>query len=128
MGKLRSYGFPTVEKSVNLTQLQSGKEHTEIELKFGPDEAYFVVFRDVAASTVVKPAPWSKKEQQVADLSSDWKLGFSNGGSTSMNQLCCWTKLNQDSLKYHSGTATYTKTFTLSDQQLAKAGEYVVDL
>jgi len=127
-GKVAELWHPDSGELCKLNAVQSGNEHSEIELQFGPDEAYFVVFRDSAVATAAKPAPWSKKEQQVADLSSDWKLGFSNGGSTSMNQLCSWTKLNQDSLKYHSGTATYTKKFTVTEQQLAKAGEYVIDL
>jgi len=125
-GKLPELWFPDSGEICKLNAAQSGNGHTEIELQFGPHEAYFVVFRDSAAATAVKPAPWSKKEQQIADLSSDWKLNFSNGESASMAQLQSWTKL--DKVKYHSGTATYTKSFTLSDQQLAKAGEYVVDL
>ncbi len=64
----------------------------------------------------------------MADLSSDWNVAFSNGESASMAQLCSWTKLDEDRLKYHSGTATYQKTFTLSKQQLAKASEMLVDL
>ena len=127
-GKVPELWFPDSGEIYKLKGAQSRGGHTEVELQFGPDEAYFVVFRDSAVATAVKPAPWSQKEHQIADLSSDWKVDFSNGGSTFMTQLRSWTKLNEDSLKYHSGTATYTKTFTVSKQQLAKAGEYVIDL
>ena len=45
-----------------------------------------------------------------------------------MSQLRSWTNLDEERLKYHSGTATYQKTFSLSKEQLATAGEMVVDL
>ncbi|VGO13511.1 hypothetical protein PDESU_02068 [Pontiella desulfatans] len=125
-GKVPELWFPDSGEICKLSATPSGSEHTEIELKFGPNEAYFVVFRDPSVATATKPAPWSKKEQQIADLSSDWNLNFSNGGSASMAQLQSWTKL--DKLKYHSGTATYQKTFALTKQQLAKADEMLIDL
>jgi hypothetical protein len=127
-GKVPELWFPDTGEICKLNATQSGNEHTELELQLGPDEAYFVVFRDPAASTAKEPAPWSKPEVELADLSSDWNVAFSNGESASMAQLCSWTKLDEGRLKYHSGTATYQKTFTLSKQQLAKAGEMLVDL
>lgn len=125
-GKVPELWFPDTGEICKLNATQSGNGHTELELQLGPDEAYFVVFRDPAGSPAKKPAPWSKQEVKLADLSSGWKVAFSNGESASMSQLCSWTKLNE--VKYHSGTATYQKTFSLTKQQLAKAGEMVVDL
>ena len=127
-GKVAELWFPDTGEVCALKPLQAGGEHTEVELQLGPNEAYFVVFRDPAVSTAKEPAPWSEKEVELADLSSDWKLAFSNGGSTSMSQLRSWTNLDEERLKYHSGTATYQKTFSLSKEQLATAGEMVVDL
>jgi len=127
-GKVPELWFPDTGEIRALKGTQNKGEHTEVELQIGPDEAYFVVFRDPDDSTAVKPVPWLKQEFEWADLSSDWNVAFSNGGSASMAQLCSWTKLNEDRLKYHSGTATYQKTFTLSKQQLAKGDEIFIDL
>jgi hypothetical protein len=127
-GKVPELWFPDTGEIRALKPLQAKGEHTEIELQLGPDEAYFVVFRDPAVATAKKTAPWSKPDLELADLSADWKLGFSNGGSASMAQLSSWTKLNEDRLKYHSGTANYQKTFTLFKKQLDTAKEFYVDL
>ena len=45
-----------------------------------------------------------------------------------MSDLASWTQLNEERLKFHSGTATYQKTFTLSKKQLDKSKEFYLDL
>ena len=127
-GKVAELWFPDSGTICKLDAVPSGNEHTAIELRFGPSEAYFVVFRDAAAATAERAVPWSTTEQPLADLSADWDLRFSNGGSASMTELASWTQLNEERLKFHSGTATYQKTFTLSKKQLDSAKEFYLDL
>ena len=83
-------------------QAVEGKgEHTEVELRFG-------WMRPILSSSGScclhgrKPRSWSSESKQIADLSSDWNLEFSNGGSASMPKLRSWTELDENQLKYHS--------------------------
>ena len=69
-GKVPELWFPDTGEIRALKPLQAKGEHTEIELQLGPDEAYFVVFRDPAVATAKKTAPWSKPELELADLSA----------------------------------------------------------
>jgi len=85
-----------------------------VSLHFGPTESYFIVFRDAAKATATEPAPWLRSEKFVQDLSSDWSVSFQTGKTNltePMTKLLSWTELKDESAKYHSGTATYRKTF-----------------
>lgn len=127
-GKVAELWFPDSGTICKLETVPSGNEHTAIELKLGPDESYFVVFRDAPAATAEQAVPWSITEQPLADLSADWDVRFSNGGSASMTELASWTQLNEERLKFHSGAATYQKTFTLFKKQLDASKEIYLDL
>jgi len=127
-GKVPELWFPDTGEICAVKPSQTEGEHTEVELRFGPHEAYFVVFRDPAVSTAENPVPWSGKELRIANLSSDWKLAFSNGGSASMPQLHSWTDLEEEHLKYHSGSVIYQKIFSLSEELLAGGAERFIDL
>lgn len=127
-GKVAELWFPDSGTICKLEAVPSGNEHTAIELKLGPDEAYFVVFRDGASATAEQSVPWSTTEQSLVDLSADWDVRFSNGGSASMTELSSWTQLNEAPLKFHSGTATYQKALALSKKQLDESKEFYLDL
>jgi hypothetical protein len=47
---------------------------------------------------------------------------------TTFTQLASWTESSNETIKYFSGTATYTKTFTLPKGYLAKNRRLVLDL
>jgi hypothetical protein len=89
--------------------------HTEVTLHFDPGEAYFVVFRAPGRASATEPAPWHKSSRLVKDLSEDWTAEFMTEETTTidMPKLVSWTELEDDTLRHHSGTATYRKTFDL---------------
>ena len=90
---------------------KTGNGSTQVGLHFDAEEAYFIVFRD--AHTATATPPWSQSEKAIADLSQGWKVEFPNRKSFEMPELVSWPALKEDLLKYHSGIATYQKTFTM---------------
>jgi hypothetical protein len=104
---------PDSGKIHRLTQVRTAGAHTEFQLHFGPEEAYFVVFREPGQATAKQPAPWLTLSKAVMDLSQDWTVEFATETPTTihMPKLVPWPKLEEDTLRFHSGTATYRKTF-----------------
>ncbi len=72
-----------------------------------------------------------KSGNEIIDLSTDWSIHFdpkwSGPENIQANQLKSWTEFENPNVKYYSGTATYTKTFSLSDQDL-KDHRLILDL
>ncbi len=54
------------------------------------------------------------------DLSSDWEVRFDGPGQqVAMQRLVSWTDLPKPELKYHSGTASYSREIFVAQQSLA---------
>jgi hypothetical protein len=111
-GKKPEIWMPDRGKIYQITEMETQDGHTELALKFGPDESYFVVFRDPGEASADKPAPWLNSTEMVMDLSGGWTVGFPENKTIKMPNLISWTGLEDDALKHHSGTATYRKAFT----------------
>jgi hypothetical protein len=94
---------------------------TIVKLYFEPRRSWFVVFRKPASTS------GSNKEHvpryfKIIDLSKDWQVQFDQklGGPKNLQSfpsLESWTNLANDSIRYYSGTAVYTKRFVLSNEQ-----------
>ena len=61
------------------------------------------------------------------DLTDDWYVEFPHK-SIKFNQLISWTESMDDSIKFFSGTATYTKTFTIPKNFRQKDLRLLLDL
>ena len=93
-------------------------EHNEtgikVPLRFLPAQSWFVVFTDeknAGNATVNFP-----EYEEITDLSSDWKVAFNSEKrgpqqSLQFENLTDWSKHENDSVKYYSGTARYSKSF-----------------
>ena len=119
-GKTPEVWFADSGKVCRLPDVKTVGEHTETQLHFGPDEAYFVVFRESDQASAQEPVPWLKSEQVVMDLSEGWTVEFTTEKATTiaMPELVSWTELEEKSARYHSGTATYIKTFELPKSRI----------
>ncbi len=105
---------------------------TSVPLTLQPLQSAFIVFRKAANNSNSKnsianfPKPVSSK-----DISSNWLIKFDNNmrgpkNAVVFNQLIDWSKNKNDSIKYYSGAAIYSKTF---QAQKLKTGEKMfVDL
>jgi len=84
-------------------------------LEFGPEDSFFVVFRESAteASRQIANSAW----QSIAILDGAWDVAFEPGrGAPASTRLAALAPLNahvQQGIRYFSGVATYTKSFML---------------
>lgn len=93
---------------------------TTLPLQFDRFDSYFVMFRKPIATDVAGDTEGnSPKLVQVQALTGLWNVAFDPawGGptNTEFSELVSWTQRPEEGIKYYSGTATYRKTFDLSD-------------
>ncbi len=93
----------------------------EIDLEFAPSESFFVVFRSAIVAGV-RPTDLSNFPPVKPALPLDaakWTVAFDPawGGPASINfdRLIDWKDHTDPGIKYYSGTATYSTTFTADD-------------
>lgn len=99
---------------------------TVLRLEFEPAQSFFIVFRraaNVADKIDEKNFPAFESEKE---LSGEWTVQFDSkwGGPekpVTFKELEDWTKRPEPGIKYFSGTATYRKTFDLTDREFAHA-------
>ncbi len=105
-------------------QIKDGR--TIVPLKFESWGAYFIVFGDSRDRS--RPVPTTVTETVIATISSPWKIIFPvNGKDVAYNAsaLTSWSDNTDTDIKYFSGTATYTNTFSPPRPQ---KGSYFLDL
>ncbi len=85
---------------------------TSVPLHFEADGSTFIVFDDVDSVPSRTVAPRTLTTLQ--DLTGEWTLTFPKAGPRATGgSLQSWTESSDPAVKYFSGTATYTRTFTL---------------
>jgi len=106
-----------------LPSFVSNTKTTAVPLKLAPYESAFIVFRNKAEKNEVSditknyPAP-----EIIADLKGPWRVSFDPAFRGPANPVVFetlqdWTTSLNDSIKYYSGAATYSITFTLPDNR-----------
>jgi hypothetical protein len=110
-----------------------------IELMMDPLASRFVVFRDRSTG---KNDPGlgtdlqfgfsgSADKTERIDITDKWKVSFNPGmgGPTAfqMDRLTSWPDVDSTGVKYYSGTATYSREFTVDEGMLAKKPAVYVD-
>lgn len=103
---------------------------TNMDLTLPPYGTVFVVFdhgKTGKKSVVSKAEPETIRTDTIK---GQWKVSFSEkwGGPKSflMDSLISWTESKNDSLKYYSGNATYTRSFYL--KKTGKSSHVALDL
>jgi len=95
---------------------------TFVPLDFDPCGSWFVVFREPARVHPATAKSNSHSLQLLSELDGPWTVHFDPkwGGpeSAQFDQLESWTTRPEPGIKFYSGTATYKKTFELSNSEL----------
>jgi hypothetical protein len=99
---------------------------TTLPLEFAPYGSSFVVFRKPETKSGASPASNYPSYTVMRELSGPWMVRFDPewGGPASAEfaELVSWTKRPEDGVQHYSGTATYVKTFAVSDADLPSGG------
>lgn len=108
--------------------IADGRTTVHVDMK--PYDAFFLVFRDEATAASYTPAV--EQELPVLTLDTDWTVRFQEGmgapsGAVPMPRLQSYTEIDDEAIRYFSGTATYEKTFSLP-AKIDKRSRYVLDL
>lgn len=99
--------------SGSLTRAPAG---AALPLALAPYESRVLVLSDTALAAAEAPRPGAPTV--LADLGRDWQVAFPGTlGSRAMPQLRSWTE--DESTRYFSGVATYSKTVELGAAELA---------
>lgn len=102
-------------------EIKDGRTH--IPLLFESWDAYFILFQESTTQTSLSLPV--KKESVALAIDGDWKVDF--GGKTAdFAQLGSWSEQTDPEIKYFSGTASYSKTFTLPEK--SETSSYLLDL
>ena len=103
---------------------------TSIPLKMEVDRSWFLVFSNASNEFVGKATVENTPEYQVAQIiDTSWNIDFESKNiapkTITTTKLMDWSKSEDDLLKYYSGTANYTTTFSY---QKSDAKEVQIDL
>ena len=125
---------PLTGESVILSEYSINGEYTSIPIRFEPLQSFFVVFSQekqtlTAARKTKKNFPPRNK---IINLDGPWKLTFDpkwgGPGEIQFEQLADWSKRPEQGIKFFSGTVTYQKTFSFSDDLFNKAIPIFINL
>jgi len=118
------------EGRVEPVSYQLTKEGVRVPLNLSADEAVFVVFRRNSVESAWT-AP-SIKKQALAQLDGPWAVQFQSGrgapGSSTFDRLFDWSTSGDQSVRYFSGEATYTKTISVPKAWMKPGRRLVLDL
>ena len=123
-GKTPELWNPVTGKTEKVSyQIKDGR--TIIPLKFESWDAYFIIFSKNGTNPVSSYTRPSKTETPLTQISNPWKVSF-NDKSATFDKLNSWTENTDADIKYFSGTATYTNTFSIT--YINKSARYILDL
>jgi hypothetical protein len=123
---------PTTGSMRSLPAFNQIGNATAVPMKLAPNESVFIVFRNAsgnAANSNVEanyPTP-----VLLDDFPTPWTVQFDNSQRGPVkpqifNTLTDWTTSTNDSIKYYSGTATYSQQFKLKKD--AKGQKVIISL
>ena len=110
-----------------------GDGGTTVTLELPPYGSQFVVFRRaIAADAAGKAVSNQPRLVPTLDIKGPWKVSFDQAfggpGPVEFPELVDWTKRPEDGIRYYSGKATYVKSFTLTEAQVAEKNRLSLDL
>lgn len=108
-------------------RMEGGDTHVQLNLQ--PYEAVFIVFKEKTTESSYTVAP--RTETPVLALNDNWTIRFGKVQDTpeevTVDKLKSYTEFSDEHIRYFSGTATYTKQFSVS-QHLDGKSRYKLDL
>ena len=119
-GKQPEWWQPATGEVRNLSAYVQGKNTTIVPLKLEPFESAFIVFRSAAdKSSLSSPEDNFPSPTVLAEVNNNWSVSFDSQmrgePSVTFDVLKDWATVENENIKYYSGTAFYTNTFTLNN-------------
>jgi len=115
---------------ITLPGYKMTENSTTVSLNLNEREAVFLVFKNKARDSVRAQA--TRQFELLSPIKGPWELSFApNLGAPekiSLEELSSWTANADSSIKYFSGTATYTKTINASKTWFTPDKRIVLDL
>jgi hypothetical protein len=129
-GKAPEWWNPAANEIRPLPEYTLNEKTTAVPLELQPLESGFVVFRKDASKSSVKQANFPEKETLLT-VSTPWTVKFQEGKrgpeeSVTFNTLQDLSTSDDARIRYFSGSATYSTTFTLNS--LPKGKTAYIDL
>lgn len=114
-----------------LPEYEIKEGRVSLSIHFEKDQSWFVVFTN---SSEADDGAFNENFPQtkfLKTLDNSWKVDFNNkdigpAQSVEFPELTDWSESENESIKYYSGTATYTSSFTL--EELSANRTYYLDL
>ncbi|ANH83824.1 glycoside hydrolase family 2 [Niabella ginsenosidivorans] len=111
---------PLTGERRSLPQFRAAGKGIEIPVELENYESVFIVFRKSNAPVVNKPNFPDK--EVVYTINTPWQVAFQDAkdrravkNPVTLQKLEDWTRFKNDSIKYFSGEAVYTTTFTINN-------------
>ena len=128
-GKLPEIWHPETGKREAVSYvMESGR--TIVTINLVENDALFVVFNGPATQEEVKLP--NLEEETLLTIDTPWNVTFQEKrgapSSAQLDKLINLADSEVDGIKYFSGVATYTNSFTLTEEQLKNAEEIILDL
>lgn len=106
----------------DLTSFSDNGTCTTIDLRFEPEQSFFIVFAGKPRNNSGKPN--FPEEHQIAALDGPWTVNFDPkwGGpaETTFPELSDWSTTEDSCIRYYSGTAVYNNKFKLEKPELGR--------
>ena len=127
-----------IQREVVFTKEENG---LGLELILDPHASRFVVFKDKSTGKNdaelnfdlqfgLHDSKSTKLVQDQLDISENWNVSFNQDmggpGSYQMEKLTSWSDIDENEIKYYSGTAIYSREISISEESLSKGTEVFV--
>ena len=125
-GKLPELWDPETGETIPAPNWNTTRDgRTQVQLQLDPAKSLFVVFREPTQLQMRKGPHW--EYQEIDHLNGRWRVQFDPKfgpvETQVFDKLTAWNHHPNEQIKYFSGTATYQKSYTLSE--LAEAPLYL---
>lgn len=113
-GKVAEFWNPLDAQRYRLPSSENEDGNLQVHLNLAPDEAGFIVLRHPDTMPLASLYRSDNYSDSIIEINDDWQVDFLLAKDTLsllMPELCDWTLLDDDRLKYHSGRAIYHRVF-----------------
>lgn len=103
-----------------LPKFENLNHKISVPLEFSPNESMFIVFRDSSLSQNLSLSENFPKPTKITHIDGTWSLEFLNKKFAPKNKvnfksLFDWKDSNDENIKYYSGSALYTNSFSIEN-------------
>lgn len=121
---------PVTSEKFSITPVGKGLTTTSLKIRFEKDQSWFVIFSADVDEKIEREYRLIDNDVVMCELNNPWILKFDTkwGGPATeivFKNLEDWSKSDNDSIKYYSGTVIYESDFDLF---IEKSNEYIIDL